>query len=290
VKEKESILNEETNKQISQLRIQYETEKKDKEIEIREIKIGSQRLLIIYIIIGFLFLIVVSLIFLQNYYQKKRNLIRHQLLETEMKALRSQMNPHFTFNVLNSIQYYIGGNDMKSAQLYLHKFSSLIRMILDQSRNTYITLGEEISTLRLYMELEQMLFENKFEYQIEISPDLNVDEILIPGMLIQPIVENSIKHGLEHKKGQAVVQVKIISENSILRCTVKDNGIGRINSEKLKEDATHKSTSTDIIKERIKALGSIFNIQLSYFIEDLFAENGEPKGTCVTIEMPIGFK
>jgi tetratricopeptide (TPR) repeat protein len=287
---KDLILNEETNKQISQLKIQYETEKKDKDIEIKNIKISNQKVAIIYITIGFILLIVFALIFLRIYYQKEKNSIRHQILEAEMKVLRSQMNPHFTFNVLNSIQYYIGGNDMKSAERYLNKFAVLIRMILDQSRNAYITLGEEVSTLKLYLELEQMLFENKFQYSLNIDQKINSDKILIPGMLIQPIVENAIKHGLESKKGLAFIDIRFESIGSVLRCTVSDNGIGRTQSELNKGDSLHKSMASDIIRERMQALSYIFKIQLTYNTEDLFNSTGESEGTRVIIDMPIGIQ
>lgn len=294
---KDSISNESSNKQIAQLKIQYETEKKDKDIqllnknnEIITIRNKEQKFIIRVLIGSFVFFLLSILIYYRLYNQRRKAKFRHQILETEMKALRSQMNPHFTFNVLNSIQYFVGGNDMKAVEFYLNKFSSLIRMILEQSRNTYITLEEEINMLRVYLELEEMLFEKKFTYQIDIDENIIPEKTLIHGMLIQPIVENAIKHGLEHKKGEAKVTVSFTSHNSTLVCTVNDNGIGRAAAEKRKSVASHKSVATDIIKERMNALSSIYNIKLSYRTEDLFDEDGKPAGTSVTMEMPIGVK
>lgn len=286
---KDSILNEETNRQISQLKIQYETEKKDKEIEIKSIKIERQNEVIKYIIAGFVVLIIFAFIYFRLYFQKKKTAFQHQVLETEMKALRSQMNPHFTFNVLNSIQYYAGGNDMESVQLYLQKFSTLIRMILEQSRASYISLEQEISMLKLYLELEEMRFEKKFNYAISVDPKLEPAKILIPGMLIQPIVENAIKHGIEHKKGSAVISLTFAEQNSMLLCTITDNGIGRKAAEELKKkkNTQYQSAATIILKERMEALSSLYNIELACTTEDLVDSDGKPAGTKVLMHIPL---
>jgi sensor histidine kinase YesM len=204
-----------------------------------------------------------------------------------MKALRSQMNPHFTFNVLNSIQYFISENDMESAELYIEKFASLIRMILDQSRTAYITLEQEISILKLYLELEEMRFEKKFNYTMDIDSKIETGKLLIPGMLIQPIVENAIKHGIRYKEGDAMIKISFSTENSKLVCRVADNGIGQAEAEKLKAGKSHKSVATAIIRERMEALSSIYNIKLAYNTEDIYNEDGKPDGIRVTIEIPI---
>ncbi len=296
-KKKDSIFNVESNKLVSQLNIQYETEKKDNDIqllnkdnEIKTIKIGRQNAIIRYLIAGFLLLIFFALIYYRLYNQKRKTKFRHQLLETEMKALRSQMNPHFTFNVLNSIQYFVSERDMESAEIYLEKFSTLIRMILDQSRMAYISFEQEVVMLRLYLELEEMRFEKKFEYSLNIDSDINPDKILIPGMLIQPVVENAIKHGIEHKEGNALINISFSLRDTVLLCTVTDNGVGRATAEKLGESKPHKSVATSIIRERIDALSLIYNLRLSYKTEDLLNDEGKPEGTRVSIEIPIGIK
>jgi tetratricopeptide (TPR) repeat protein len=293
----DSLFNSEKSKKLAELQFRYESEKKDRDIlllnknnEIKTIKISKQKALIFYMSGGFIVLIIFALVYFRLYNQKRKTAYRHKVLETEMKALRSQMNPHFTFNVLNSIQYFISENDMESAELYIEKFSSLIRQILDQSRTTYITLEQEITILKLYLELEEMRFEKKFNYSLNIDSSIDMDKVLIPGMLIQPIVENAIKHGIKHREGNALINISFTSRDSLLVCNVTDNGIGLTESKKINADKSTKSTATSIIKERIDALSSIYNIRLSYKTEDLFNDEGKPEGVSVTIEIPIGIK
>jgi tetratricopeptide (TPR) repeat protein len=291
---KDSLSNESIGRQMAEMKTKYETEKKDKEItllskdkEIQGMKMEKQRTTVRYLIAGFASLILFSLVAFRLYNQKSKTAFERRVSETELKALRSQMNPHFTFNVLNSIQYYIGGNDVKSAELYLNKFSSLIRMILDQSRTPYISLKQEINMLRLYLELEEMLFENKFTYRFDVDKNLETDKILIPGMLIQPIVENAIKHGIEHKKGDALIKISFSSRNTTLLCNVTDNGIGRKAAETFKTEASHRSVATSILGERMEALSSIYNIEFEYRTDDLIDDMGKPSGTGVFMEIPF---
>ena len=218
---------------------------------------------------------------------EERNELNRKFSELNLNALRSQMNPHFTFNVLNSIQYYIAKKNGESAQLYITKFSRLIRMILDQSRTEFISLSEEIRILTLYIELEELRFEKKFSYSINIDAVLNTSGIHIPGMLIQPFVENSIKHGIRFKKGIAHVDINFKTSGSILICTITDNGIGRAEAAKLKSgNGEFKSVGTDIVQNRIEALGILLNGKVKNYISDLIDEQGNPAGTCVTIEVP----
>lgn len=217
-----------------------------------------------------------------------RNALNKKFSELNLNALRSQMNPHFTFNVLNSIQYYIAKKDSESAQLYITKFARLIRMILDQSRTEFISLAEEIKMLTLYIELEELRFENKFSYTIHADEKLNTSSILIPGMLIQPFVENSIRHGINFKKGDAHVDIKFTAMDSLLVCTIMDNGIGRKEAAKLKNPVEgYKSMGTAIVDERIRALSILFDGKLKNYVVDLADENGNAAGTRVTIEIPF---
>ena len=309
---KDTLLNDENSRQMAEMRAKYEAEKKEKEIEllttndeIKTVKIEKQRLTMKYLVGGFLLFVLFAITGIWLIGQRRKAAFKHEVLETKMNALRAQMNPHFTFNILNSIQYYAGENNMKAVQYYLRQFSKLIRMILDQSRTSYITLEQEISMLKLYMELEEMRFEKKFYYTLEVEAGLNPEKILIPGMLIQPIVENAIKHGIEHKEGEALINVSFYSRNSTLLCTVRDNGIGRAEAEKMRagnidsvtgdndhsqiqrSTNSHKPTASAIIQERMEALSSIYNIGLECRTEDLFDSDGKPAGTCVTMEIPI---
>jgi sensor histidine kinase YesM len=219
--------------------------------------------------------------------EEKKTAINKKIAEMELKALRSQMNPHFTFNVLNSIQYFISIKDATSAQQYITKFSRLVRMILDQSREKDITLEQKLKFLKLYLELEEMRFENKFHYSIAVDAKINPAEIKMPGMLVQPIVENAVKHGIENKKGNAFISITFQQRDSTLICTVKDNGIGRSEAERLKSNNTYRSLATKILKERIDSLEALHGMKLRYHIEDII-ENGQSGGTAVTIEIPIG--
>ncbi len=287
VQVKDSIINEETNNQLARLKIQYETEKKDKEIGVKNMKIEKQKATIWIVIIGFVLLLSFAFVYFRIYNQKKKASFKHEVLAIKMQALRAQMNPHFTFNILNSIQYYAGENDMKAVQHYLRQFAKLIRMILDQSRASYITLEQEINMLKLYLELEKMRFEEKFKYTLVTDDKLEIKKIFIPGMLIQPIIENAIKHGIEHKEGEAVIEVSFYSRNSTLICTVTDNGIGRAEAMRLHKEEHHQSLATSIISERMEALSSIFNIHLECITEDLMDSEGQPAGTRVIVEIPI---
>jgi LytS/YehU family sensor histidine kinase len=196
------------------------------------------------------------------------------------------MNHHFTFNVLNSIQYYVVKNDLESVEYYLEKFSSLIRMILDQSRKPYVSLDVELKMINLYIELEEMRFEKQFDYSIEVSNKIIPEEIMIPGMLIQPVIENAIKHGIEHKVGEAMVTIVFDIIDSTLVCRVHDNGIGRSESELHKFNPNKTSAGSNILKERLKALSFIFKIKLNHTIKDLVSDDGKPTGTLVTLQIP----
>ncbi|MCC7150036.1 MAG: tetratricopeptide repeat protein [Saprospiraceae bacterium] len=293
---KDSLLNEENSRQMTEIKTKYESERKEKEIELlnsnlelRNLKLENQRITIRYLIGGFGVFLIIAVAAFYAYHQRKKVLFNHQVLETEMKALRSQMNPHFTFNVLNSIQYFVTQNDMESAELYIEKFASLIRMILDQSRKSYITLEQEINMLEIYLELEQMLFEKKIDYRIEIAPDIVPAKLLVPGMLIQPVVENSIKHGLAHREGETIVTISFKSEKESLLCTVTDNGIGREAAYKLssRNAVNHSSEAMKILSERMDALSAIHGIRFSYKTEDMVNEDGIACGTMVIMELPL---
>ena len=216
--------------------------------------------------------------------------LEKSMLELEQKALRLQMNPHFIFNALNSIQSLIGTGKEKEARYYLAKFSRLMRQILDNSRKTSITLQEEIQTLENYLLVEQFCSNNRFLYEINCEPELETDFIQIPPMLIQPFVENAIKHGMkerdEHNPGS--ILLRFSEENNRLICTITDNGIGRTKAQQLVEDSMetyHESMSLKVTRERLEHLGSESGSG-ALRIEDLYHES-EAVGTKVIIEIPL---
>jgi sensor histidine kinase YesM len=207
----------------------------------------------------------------------------------EMRALRAQMNPHFIFNSLNSIQKYILKNDHFAASQYLTKFSRLIRLILDHSNQNNILLASEAELLRLYCEMESLRFDQRFEYSIEMEPSLQPDTVEIPSMLIQPYVENAIWHGLLHKETVGRLLIRFgKNEKGHLLVTVEDDGVGRKKAMELrsKQVLKKKSYGIQITEDRIALINRLNHIQASCTITDLYDIAGNPVGTRVVLEIP----
>ncbi len=219
----------------------------------------------------------------------EKRLATERINSLRQKVLRSQMNPHFIFNSLNAIQSYVLKNDAYQAVRYLNSFARLIRMILDSSRFDYITLSKEIDLLEYYLELQQLRFEDKFVYQMEIDNDLDTQSLLIPAMLAQPFIENSIEHGLQHLEDKGTVKISFdkVKDNIVFK--VVDNGIGREASHKIQEKIRHKesSLSTQLFEERLHTLNKFLGKKISYNILDLKNDNGAAKGTMVIIHLPM---
>lgn len=212
-----------------------------------------------------------------------------QLAETEMRALRAQMNPHFIFNCLNSINRYIVKNDHKTASLYLTKFAKLIRLILDNSETHQVSLNQELDALKLYIDIESLRFDHKFSYEIEVDENIQTDSILIPPMIIQPFVENAIWHGLLHKDTPGRMHLRFFLEGDLLYCEVEDDGVGRRKAMELKSKSatTRKSLGIKITSDRLAILNSKSNIQGSITYEDLNDHEMKSTGTRVTIKIPV---
>ncbi|WP_040282817.1 sensor histidine kinase [Psychroserpens damuponensis] len=216
-------------------------------------------------------------------------LIDKKITNLRLENLRSQMNPHFIFNALNSIQDYIVSNEKELASSYLVKFSRLIRKYLDYSQQNEITLEEELNALKLYLELEKVRFEDELEYKITIDNQLKTKQIKVPSLFIQPYVENALKHGLLHKLNdrKLYVKAKIIQHNK-LQITVEDNGIGRAQSETLKRpNQQHKPFATKANEERVHLYKNKLKRDITIITNDLYDENGVAAGTKVVITMPI---
>jgi len=222
-------------------------------------------------------------------YFKERSDLQRKLGESEQMALRSQMNPHFIFNSLNSIQYFITENDKKSANLYLSIFSELIRKVLENSKKTSIPLEDEIEYISLYLNIESMRFKDKFECKIEVASEIEIDEVLIPPMLIQPYIENSIIHGLLQKKeGDCLLKIKFEQNEEILICQIEDNGIGRSKAAELQNRSIAKSrVGTTNPRKRLSILNKISRRKIDIKIIDLTNEKGNSIGTKVKIIIPI---
>ncbi len=216
--------------------------------------------------------------------------VKRQMIEAEMKALRAQMNPHFVFNSLNSINRYIVGSDIVTASGYLTRFSKLIRLILENSTADTILLDKEIQTLRLYTDMELLRFEDSFACDIEIHPPLAPEGVWIPSMVIQPFVENAIWHGLMHKEGgQGHLRISFLQlDRHTLQVIVEDNGIGRARARELKsrETVRHKSFGMRISNERLQLINDLHGRRSSVEIIDL-ERAGSPTGTRVILIIPI---
>jgi sensor histidine kinase YesM/ligand-binding sensor domain-containing protein len=214
---------------------------------------------------------------------------RRSLAETEMSALRAQMNPHFIFNCLNSINNFMLENNGKSASLYLTKFSRLIRLVLENSRTEKVSLANEMAALELYIEMESLRFKQKLRYDIQIASSVQMDFIEIPPLLLQPYVENAIWHGLMHRKEGGKVKVEVTQPlENILHIEITDDGIGRQAAMELKSRSAvrRKSFGMQITSERLQAINEIFGMETRVTVEDLQNTEGGAAGTKIVIEIP----
>ncbi|MBL7812423.1 MAG: histidine kinase [Bacteroidetes bacterium] len=214
--------------------------------------------------------------------------LNRQIAESRMEALRAQMNPHFIFNSLNSINRYIIRNDAATASLYLTRFSKLIRMVLDNSRHRRISVASELEALNLYMDLERFRFDQKFDYTVQVSESVDIHQLEIPPLIIQPFVENAIWHGLMHKEGKGKLSIQLDMEDGLLCIVVEDNGIGRQKAAELAADKnpTRKSHGIRLTHERIGHLHGE-SVNNHYEITDLYAPDGNPAGTRVLLKIPV---
>lgn len=229
-----------------------------------------QRLIIYSLVFGLL-LLLVAVYFM--YKSNKQRQLANNLLA--LKSLRSQMNPHFIFNALNSVNSFIAQNDERTANRYLTEFSTLMRTVLDNSEEDFIPLSKEIEMLQLYLKLEHSRFTDKFDYEIIVDKELNISEYQIPPMLLQPYVENAVWHGLRYKttKGNLKVTIQQKSEDSII-IEISDDGIGRKKSKELKtlNQQKQQSKGMDNIKKRVAILNEMYNDKVDVFINDLHTD------------------
>ena len=212
------------------------------------------------------------------------------ITDVSLTALRAQMNPHFIFNCLNSIKLYTTQNNNEAASEYLTKFSRLIRLVMENSRDDKVLLSSELNTLQLYIEMEVMRFKEKIQYSICVEKDVETDYIEVPPLLIQPYVENAIWHGLMHKEHGGKINIDVaMSSNELLRITITDNGIGRTKAEELKSKTAtkHKSYGMQVTAERIGLINQVYKTGATVQIEDLVDGNGEASGTKVIIQIPM---
>ncbi|MBN1338409.1 MAG: histidine kinase [Bacteroidales bacterium] len=224
----------------------------------------------------------------KNDNERKMLEIEKQMFDLEQKALRLQMNPHFIFNSLNSIQSYILSHDSKTAINYLGKFSQLMRMILANSSSKYITLKEELDAIRHYLDLEKLRFDDKFDYSIETGPDIDDDFIEMPPMILQPYVENSVIHGLVHKKDKGKIRIQVSATEDNLYFCIEDDGIGREMAGKIEKEKglRKKSRGMLITKARLEILNRQGDDDFTVKVTDLKDSGGNATGTRVELKLP----
>jgi PAS domain S-box-containing protein len=219
--------------------------------------------------------------------QEKELLDANQKIgELKLMALRSVMNPHFIFNALNSIQFFIAKNDRQNAINYLSTFSKLVRGILTHSVNNYILLADELEMLRHYINLEMLRFENKFDFVLNVAADVDVDGIEIPSLLIQPYVENAILHGLYNKVERGILQIDVLAEEEAILFVINDDGIGREAAMRLRSEhlPKHKSMGSQLTEERLRLINKQESVHLE--IIDKYADR-QPIGTCIKIRIRV---
>jgi putative methionine-R-sulfoxide reductase with GAF domain len=214
--------------------------------------------------------------------------IQKESAESKLTALQAQMNPHFIFNSLNSINWYILKSKPAQASLYLTKFSKLVRLILDNSKKLSIPLNEELEAMRLYLDLESMRFDDVFEYEIQTDDAIDLEEAVVPPLILQPFVENAIWHGLMHKKEKGHLMIQIYRENDQLKCVVQDDGVGRHASQRLKPEQAvhHQSKGIKLTTDRINLLGKTYLKEDMVRIIDLVDSESRPLGTRVEVSLP----
>ena len=260
----------ETDRQLSQSEYQLTTEQ------------NKRQKLIIYSLITGLILLLVTAYFMYKFIKQQK--FANNLLA--LKSLRSQMNPHFIFNALNSVNSFIASNDERTANKYLSDFSQLMRSVLENSDEDFIPLKKEIELLELYTKLEHFRFKEKFDYTIIIDENVKVDEFMIPPMLLQPYVENAVWHGLRYKseKGQLSIHISSKKEDEIT-ITIMDDGIGRNMSMKLKTDHQKKQNSKGMgnIKKRVAILNEMYKDKVDVFVDDF--QTMEDVGTMVVVTL-----
>jgi len=236
-----------------------------------------------------LLVVVVMLVFLFITFNNRKNKLIQEQLKTalehqqkshtlELRALRGQMNPHFIHNSLNAIQYYIQQNDVETSENYLSKFSKLMRLFFEYSRRQSILISEEVILLENYLQIEKLRFEEKLTYKIIVDSKLDSDEEQIPSMMLQPIVENAVNHGLFHKKGNGFIKIEFryIDEASF-EVTILDNGIGINKSLKMETSILNKKGehSASVLEERLKLLKESKQWNIDYSITDCSEKSAE---------------
>ncbi|WP_240640240.1 tetratricopeptide repeat protein [Mangrovimonas spongiae] len=288
----ETITNDRNLQYANGLIIKYETEKKNNQIqalasenEIVKLKLKQNKNFLLFSIIGGCLALAIMVILYRQHKLKNEK----KIITLEQEMLRNQMNPHFIFNSLNSIKLYIINNEKENAVYYLNKFSKLIRKILIASTEKEISLHDELETMALYMNIENIRFSNEIDFSITINDNVNTDLIKVPSLILQPFLENALWHGLSSKSGEKKITLKVSkSSPEFVTISITDNGIGREASRKIREQKKlkRKSVGLDITKARLANFSKHYANDYSIEIIDLYSDN-KASGTKVIVNIPV---
>lgn len=284
-KEKEiALLVKEKELDSERIALLEQKQKQDKLNLEEQKKVNQKQKLVTYILGSVLLLLSLGIVFMIRSSRQKR--LANQLLA--IRSLRSQMNPHFIFNSLNSVNSFISKSDNRSANKYLTEFAKLMRMVLKHSQSDFIALEDELEVLERYLKLEHLRFSDQFEFELHIDESLEDEGLFIPPMLLQPYIENAIWHGLRYKKEKGLLKVHVHDDKSRVRFVIEDNGIGRDASKALKtsDQKSRESTGMSNTQSRIDLLNRVNNSNIEVSIVDLDPSNAD-KGTRVELCMPL---
>lgn len=268
----DSLNSKDVNEKIETLKVIYETDKKDKEILTLQENVNKNRILLFIISIVLLLISFIIYLFLKQKLAKSK----YEANLFNQKLLRLQMNPHFIFNVLASIQSYMFEKDVKKAAIYLSSFSKLTRSILNNSREEFISLQEDIDTIENYLKIQQMRFENKFTYEIIIDNSIETENVQVPPMLIQPFAENAVVHGFKDIDYDGYLKIEYTQDKDFIKLAITDNGKGILKHKSKK----HKSHALNITKERLNILNKKHKVSFQVI-------NLNDKGVKVIFSIPL---
>lgn len=301
----DSIIQTRHETKLSSLQARLEGAIKEEEIklltgkaELQALQIAQQRYILVGIGLVALFIIGgIFILYRQRQLKQEQAITKMELEETrkrleveqqyrasELKAIRSQMNPHFIFNALNSIQDLVLKGNVEDSYSYITMFSNLVRQTLAYSENEFIEFEQEIKLLELYLTLEKLRFKKDFNFELHVN---GVEDISLPPFLIQPFIENSLVHGLLHKEGEKKLKVSFELKEELI-CTIEDNGVGREKAKAIKarQQKSHDSFSGKAIQKRFEILSNVFSGKFGYTYQDLYDKNG-PSGTCIVLIIPM---
>jgi tetratricopeptide (TPR) repeat protein len=301
---KDSIVNKQFLWKLSNYKKQEDFKKQmnlvatlDSENRIKEEKLKQESLLKWMLVAGFVIAALAAFVAYKNLSLKRKNEklesrgkqaeLQQHVTELEMQALRAQMNPHFIFNCLSSINRFILKNETEAASNYLTKFSRLIRTVLTNSKKPFISLEDELEMLCLYLDMEKLRFKDSFDYRIVFVNNIDAGNVFVPPLLLQPFAENAIWHGLMHKEGQGNLTIELNIDEKILTCIITDNGIGRDKAVQIKSKSAEKQKSMGlkITKERLAYLNRDNDEEAFFKIEDVTDADGKLAGTKVILKM-----